>query len=302
MGRLRSRPKVLGPAGVVLAIVMGATLPIVLNAVGSAASLTSSGSPVAFCSPPTTTPVTTPPSTIGTTPPVAIFSPPCTPTLSASPSIDLADGQTIAVSGAGFPPFTQIGLAECAATAVNPSNCDLSNIQIVLSDGTGAFSTSFTVDRIISVNGTNTDCALSPCLLGAADISNYSVDAGAAIEFNPNLPLALTGAPATTDKVNITTGTAVITGTVSCALPTNVQVEVELMQVYHRRFNFTNYAYTSINCKGGKKATKWKVVVPPGNGYYGAGKATVQLYLSASIGNSYRNFEVSGNVVLLAKP
>jgi hypothetical protein len=306
------RSKLWGPAGVALAIVMGATLPFVLNAAGAASLTASRHAAAAACTtpPPTIpTPVGTVPTKVGVTtttaPPVASFSPPCNPTLSATPSAELADGQTIAVAGAGFTPNAEIGIAECEAGVLSISDCDLSNVEIVESDDTGAFSTGYSVTRIISLSNdvttTNIDCALTPCLLGAADVSNYDVNAEAAIGFNPSIPPELTGTFAPLDTVNTTKGIAAIAGTVTCTQPTVVEVSVELQQVYHRRFNFTNYAYTTVNCKARKKDSKWTVSVPPGDGYFGAGKATVQIDLSAEIGDSYRNFNLAGTVVLKAK-
>jgi hypothetical protein len=294
------RSKLWGPAGVALAIVMGATLPFVLSAAG-AASLTASRQPISAACAPAKGGVTT----TTTTAPVASFSPPCPPTLTATPSAELADGQFITVVGAGFTPNSEIGIAECQAGVLAISDCDVSEVQIVESDGTGSFSTAYSVTRIISLSNdvttTNVDCALTPCLLGAADISNYDVNATASIGFNPSIPPELSGTFAPTDTVNTTKGIAAIAGTVTCTQPTVVEVSVELQQVYHRRFNFTNYAYTTVNCKARKKANKWTVSVPPGDGYFGAGKATVQIDLSAEIGDSYRNFNLAGNVVLQAK-
>src|ERR1700684_4573479 len=96
--RTIGRSKFWGPAGVAIAIVMGTTLPFVFSAAG-AAPLTASRQPMAAACvtpPPTTTPPvgTIPPTggvtTTTTTTPV---SPPCNPTLTATPSAELADGQ-----------------------------------------------------------------------------------------------------------------------------------------------------------------------------------------------------------------
>jgi hypothetical protein len=292
MRRLGGSSRFLGPAGVALAIVVGATLPVVLSAAGSAATPgASSTTGAAACASAHTT---------GATPPVAVFSPPCPPALTANPSAGLADGQTITVTGANFTPNATIGMAECLPSALDPSNCDLSNVNTAQSDGTGAFSTTFNVGRIIHVGTTNNDCALSPCILGAADISNYAVAAAAALEFNPNIPPLLTGTLAPTDMVNTRTGVAYIAGTVTCTRPLIVDLYVDLQQIYHRRFNFENYAYRTITCNGKKKGNKWVVAVPPGLGLFGAGKATVQAQLS-TYGQPYRNVGISGRVLLQPK-
>jgi Neocarzinostatin family len=312
MGRFRNRSKLWGPAGVVLAIIVGGTLPIALSTAGPASSL-SAQPPVATCSPPSgsSVPPTTPPIPVPTTPTkqttttttTAIVPPPlCVPTLTVIPSAELADGQTVVVNGTGFTPNDSVGMAECASSAVSPSNCDLSTVQFAQTDSTGAFSTDYTVTRDITANDTNIDCALTPCLLGAADLSDYSIDAAAAISFNPTIPPELTGTVSPTGTVNTTTGTAYITGTVACTEPIlGVEVDVNLAQVYHHRWNFTSSGYSEVNCTATKKGTKWKVSVPPGFGLFGVGQATAQVDVSGEIGSGYRNVEFSGNVVLKSK-
>jgi hypothetical protein len=301
-----NRSKLLGPIGVVLAIVVGGALPVALSAAAPASSLAAQP-PVSTCSPPTITtptPPTVPPKvpvTTTTTGTVPVTVPPlCPPTLTAVPSAELADGQSITVTGTGFTPNEVVGMAECAAGALNPSECDLSTVDEVQTDSTGAFSIDYSVTRIIYVNDTNIDCALTPCLLGAADVSDYSVAASASIGFNPNIPPALTGAVSPTGKVNTTTGTAVITGTVTCTEPTLVEVDVELDQTWHR-FNFTDDGYTEVNCTAKKKGNKWSLSIPPGVGLFGVGKATVQVDLEGQIGESFRDYQFSANVVLQSK-
>jgi hypothetical protein len=307
------RSKLWGPAAVALAIIVGATVAFAFSAAGAASPTASREAATAACVTPPPPPPPPPP--VGTIPPTSAVTTttttttttaPCPPTLTATPSAELGDGQIISVVGAGFTPNSEIGIAECEAGVLNISDCDLDNVGIAESDDTGGFSIEYSVARIINISNddgtsTNVDCALTPCLLGAADVANYAVNAEAAIGFNPSIPPELTGTFAPTDPVNTTKGTATIAGTVTCTEPTVVEVSVELQQVYHRRFNFTNEAYTTVNCKARKKGSKWAVPVPPGNGYFGAGKATVQIELSADIGPSYRTFDLAGNVVLQAK-
>jgi len=80
-----------------------------------------------------------------------------------------------------------------------------------------------------------------------------------------------------------------------------VEVDVNLAQVFHRRFNNQSAGYDEVQCNGGKKAVKWKVVVPPGIGFYGPGQATVQVQLSSFLINEFRTFSFSGGVKLIAK-
>jgi hypothetical protein len=290
MGRRGRGSKRRGLAVVVLAITLGATLPLVLGATGLTASLTAAHAPVASCSPPG-----------GATPPVASSSPPCIPTLTVVPSAELADGQAVTVSGSGFPPDASIEGTECASSSSDVVECDQSTQFYAFSDGNGSFTLEDNVSRIINANGTNIDCALTPCLLSAADQSDQAVAAEAAIGFDPRIPPELTGAVAATDKVNTKTGVATITGTVTCTEPALLYLYVTLSQVYHRHFNFTNTAFGPATCTARKKPTVWKVTIPPGNGLFAAGKATVAVEATAYLGEYYKDLYFSGPVVLQPK-
>jgi hypothetical protein len=298
MERLRSK-EALGVLGVVVAIAAGATLPIVLSSVaGAHSSFSPSQKPVAACSPPGITGTTAP----GTTPPKAKHPPVtvCTPALSATPDTGLADGQTITVTGTGFSANTGIGMVECEPGAIGPDQCDLSTLLELTSDGSGDFTTPYTVARILNVSngdGTSTqiDCATAACMIGAADISDYSVAAGTPLSFNPSLPLELTGTLNHKGTVRPRAGVATISGTVTCATPTTVDVDVELTQFY-KRFVFNSQGESVVLC--GPTAATWTVAIPPGNGLYGVGKSMADVYLEAEFGTSYRDVEISGNVKL----
>ncbi len=290
MGRLRRGSTLAGPAVVVLAIAVGATLPLVLGATGTAASLTAAHGTATSCAPPSEAP-----------PPVASSSPPCMPTITVVPSAGLADGQTVTVTATGFLPNTSITLTECTSSSSDSLPCDQSTELYVPDDGSGAFTFGYDVSRIINVNSINVDCALSPCILSAADASDYSDSAAAALGFNPNIPPELSGALATTDKVNTKTGVAYITGTITCTEPASLYLYVTLSQVYHRHFNFTNTVYAPANCTPRRKPTPWKAVVPPGIGLFGAGKATVTVVATGYLGDYYKNVYFSGPVVLQPK-
>lgn len=228
------------------------------------------------------------------------------PTLVPNPNSDLADGQTISVSGSGFTPFSFVGMVECKVNATDASGCDLSTLFEVGTDGSGSFSTTYTVSRILTVAGKGTpippygevgkkfDCAVSRCALGAADVTDYSIDATAPLAFNPRTPLALRGTVGPVDTVVTHTGVATIVGTVTCTQNLVVEVDVELQQEFHR-FNFTNEGSTIVTCAG---HTQWSVNVPPDLGLFGVGSAVVQTEISAEIGNSYRSIDIKRNVAL----
>lgn len=270
-GRVRIRKELLGAVGVVAAIAVGATLPLALSAAAPRSSAKSGGPPVATCSPP---------SVSGT--PVASASPPCEPTLWSTPDTGLADGQSITVSGAGFVPDAAIGIVECGPGATGPSDCDLSTEAVVTADDTGSFVTGYTVSRIITITGstgvqTEVDCAQAGCLLGAADLSTLSMRAATALLFNPKLPLLLSATVAPTGTVNPKTGSATISGTITCAVPVSGQDQVELTQIFHH-FVTRGYGYASFTCT---RRSRWRMTVPPGLLAFGVGPATVQLDLYA---------------------
>ncbi len=109
------------------------------------------------------------------------------PTASAVPSTGLLDGQRITVSGTNFTPSAPLTIAECptAGSTGNPEvDCDFSTAAPVTADGTGSFSTSYRVTRVIeSLNG-SVDCAqLAACVLSAFNSSEPTQTASAAVSF-----------------------------------------------------------------------------------------------------------------------
>jgi hypothetical protein len=228
----------------------------------------------------------------------------CTPpSLTASPSTQLVDGQQITVSGASYTPDALVGIVECRASATGPQDCDLSTLLETFADGSGSFTVTYGVSRILRLTtagkplGTeNYDCAVKSCVIGAADVSNFSVAAKTPpLTFKPHSPLALRGTLAATDLVTPKTGVADVSGTVTCTQPGTESLYVELQQIY-RRFNFTNEVYTTVNCT--HHAT-WTVQVPPGIGLFGVGSATVTAEIQGQIGNSYRTIYLKRSVMLV---
>jgi hypothetical protein len=229
-------------------------------------------------------------------------------TLTAKPDKGLADGQSILVTGADFTPSSGVGIVECERGATGPEQCDLSTLYEVQSNGSGSFTTPYTVSRIINISGgiekaaarqKTIDCAVSPCILGAADISDYAIAGKTPLSFNVRSPLALTGTVAATDSVVPHTGVAHISGTATCLHSAGAaQVSVYLQQIY-KRFNFTNSGYKGFRCVG---HTTWTVTVPPGIGLFAPGKARVRAEISTEIGTSYRTITIARGVVLQAAP
>jgi len=108
---------------------------------------------------------------------------------SASPATNLLDGETIAVSGAGFDPNTQVGIAECLSGATEPAQCDLTGVSFATASVSGSFSIQFNVTRFINVGGAIIDCAApNSCVLGMEETSNISLSVTVGISFE-NLPV-----------------------------------------------------------------------------------------------------------------
>jgi hypothetical protein len=222
------------------------------------------------------------------------------PAITVSPDTKLADTQSVAVMGTGFPPGSEISMAECKAGATGQNGCDLGTVETAGTNSNGYFSTNYAVSRIIETteaNGTteSTDCAVSMCILGAATSFDLAVGAVARISFNPRIPPAFTVALNPIDTVNPTTGEADVTGTFVCRGHLTVQIFLGLDQ--HRgRFNVQSQAFGSTRCKG---HTKWTVDVPPGYLVnFGPGKGVVSASFFTVIGNDQRDVGISGKVKL----
>jgi hypothetical protein len=110
------------------------------------------------------------------------------PSLTASPSTGLSDGQSIAVSVAGFSADTGVDVAECAGMPGSSLVCDVRDQVSLTSDASGAGSTTLTVydtfpGTDINGNVTTVDCATvtGGCFVGARTASQEY--AAAAISF-----------------------------------------------------------------------------------------------------------------------
>jgi hypothetical protein len=111
--------------------------------------------------------------------------------------------QTVTITGAGYTPEADIGMAECEAGAFSPEGCDLSAISFVQADAAGAWSTTLTVRRAIRNAYERIDCVAAPgaCVIGAANIGDFTESASAPLAFDPTVPPppppVVTVAPAT---------------------------------------------------------------------------------------------------------
>jgi hypothetical protein len=101
-----------------------------------------------------------------------------------TPAAGLLDGQSVVVSGAGFDPDVQVGMAECLTGTVGTAECDPAGVHFTTTDGSGSFSTPVRVTRVINVAGSLTDCATpGACVLGLQETPDPAVTATVAISF-----------------------------------------------------------------------------------------------------------------------
>ena len=92
-------------------------------------------------------------------PPIAAAA---TPAIVVTPSTDLLHNQSVTVTGSGYTPNASIGMAQCDPEAAEPADCDLSNVGYATADAAGAWSTSFTVRRVIRNSYETIDCTTAP--------------------------------------------------------------------------------------------------------------------------------------------
>jgi len=164
------------------------------------------------------------------------------PVLTASPSTELADGTNIAVKGRGFRPHDPIGLTECVSGSTDGSECvaeaGIGNSDEVMTNGSGHFSTTFNVARILTLFGGTVDCVDAPgCVIGAIDLNSLSgsVVAAAPLGFDPSVkplpPLNLEVRIDPTGQIvpgGRRTNDAEISGTMRCDRTTPIPVEFQL--------------------------------------------------------------------------
>lgn len=115
----------------------------------------------------------------------------------ADPATGLVDGQTVVVSGKGFPPDSSVGVVMCTKEAGQDHGgrgveaCDITHYGSGTSDAQGVASVEFRVRRIVPFDGEDVDCAAEPgrCIIGMGLISDYDQSGGVAVDFDPSVPL-----------------------------------------------------------------------------------------------------------------
>ena len=131
--------------------------------------------------------------------------------LSVSPSSGLKDGQSVSVTGSGYPASTTIYVVECA-NLTGQAGCDITRLGTAQSDATGAINTKFTVHTGTIGNGT---CdATHPCYISAGDAAQTAHGA---------MKISFAGASTSTGSGSTSTGSgSTSTGSGTTATPSTV--------------------------------------------------------------------------------
>ena len=115
----------------------------------------------------------------------------------AEPATGLVDGQEVVVTGTGFPPGVSVGVVMCAKEAGREYGargvdaCNIGHFAQATSDADGVATATFSVRRLVLVDGAEVDCASAAqrCLLGMGMISDYDTSGGVLVDFDPSVPL-----------------------------------------------------------------------------------------------------------------
>ena len=123
--------------------------------------------------------------------------------VTVTPSTDLADGQTVVVTGAGFNTGALVYVGACALLTTDPYSCDTGNIVTTTADSVGGFSVELNVARFVRhPDGEYRDCATTQCYVGATDLSTGAV----------LLPVSFTNVPIGPPTVEVDPSTGLIDG------------------------------------------------------------------------------------------
>lgn len=213
-------------------------------------------------------------------------------TVVVEPSTDLIDRQTVTVTAEGFDPLTSFGAAQCDPSlgpGAGLEACDLSTARTTTTDADGRVQLDMPVRRIITVQGRVVDCALEPCILGAATISGTTPIevATTPISFDPEVPPV---APLVIEVTVHGLTDSVITGTITC----NREAEA-FLDAYLRQQKGTHaaiaYGYSEEPLACDTSPTEWAVSLVNGSGRLTGGQADYEAYASA-----YDGFESASSL------
>ncbi len=161
------------------------------------------------------------------------------PSITATPSTGLVDGQQVQVVGSGFTPGDPVAVAECRAGATSPGDCYLSDRAQTTVAADGSFSLSFEVARVIQAadaapGAPLIDCAApAACVLGAEDLSTLA-GATVPIAFDsavaPPTPLQVAVRLSSQPLSLAADGSVTLGGTLSCNEAATVTINAQLTQ------------------------------------------------------------------------
>ncbi|MBK5223630.1 MAG: hypothetical protein JJE52_12320 [Acidimicrobiia bacterium] len=119
-----------------------------------------------------------------------------------SPAEGLSDGQTVTVSGSGFPANDRLGAVICAhngpaGAGAGVANCQTGTVTYVDSSAAGAFQVEVSATRFIEIAGVGVDCAAPPpvgqpstCVLAVGSLADYDLSGNTPIWFDADLSVA----------------------------------------------------------------------------------------------------------------
>src|SRR5262245_225665 len=215
--------------------------------------------------------------------------------LTVTPNTGLVDFQPVQVDGSGFPPNASLGLVQCVADTVDTSGCDLGTVQFPTADENGSYSTEFIVQRIITTDAGQIDCAPSNCGLFSSEL-DLSNPAMAPLEFDPNVPpqprleMQITVDPKGT--VVSKTGEVTVRGTVTCSEPADVFFDVSIQQRAGRAL-IQGELSGEVQCDG---TTQWSASGSGSNGIFKGGSAEIDARAFGSSGPQNAFAEVASSI------
>ncbi|HAS11020.1 MAG TPA: hypothetical protein DCS55_10975 [Acidimicrobiaceae bacterium] len=115
----------------------------------------------------------------------------------AEPATGLVDGQTVQVTGTGFPPGESVGVVMCTREAGQDHGargvdaCNIGRFAQTTADADGVATVGFEVRRLVVLDGQEIDCASEAqrCLIGMGMLSDYDQSGGVLVDFDPSAPL-----------------------------------------------------------------------------------------------------------------
>ncbi len=136
-----------------------------------------------------------------------------TPTVAVTPDTGLADGQTVEVTGSGFGSGSQVAVGECRTGATSDADCSVAGALVTTVDSSGAFTTPFTVSRLLTIGASTLDCSTEgSCVIAAGELPSLKTFATAPISFAPAPPPPPPAPTGPTTRYYLALGDSLATG------------------------------------------------------------------------------------------